>query len=812
VQINTTPWDKYGGIEVEVREILKNMDYGPAPESSEYAEKWLEGHNRTLDLYINGTWQAPGDGTYFDAVNPSNKQVMAKIAAATKEDVNQAVKAAKAAQPKWYALGGHARARFLYAIARQIQKHSRLFSVVETMDNGKPIRESRDVDIPVVARHLLHHAGWAQVMESEFPDYEPVGVVGGITPWNFPLMLFTWKVAPALAMGNTIVVKPAKLTSLTTILFAEICHSIGLPPGVLNIVTGSGSKTGSYIVDHPSVNKISFTGSTEVGQVLRRQIAGSGKKITLELGGKSPFVVFDDADLDSAVEGVVNAIWFNQGQVCCAGSRLLVQETVYDTFIEKVKARMNTLRVGDPLDKAVDIGAVVDQVQWDTINDYVEIGIKEGGDMWQPDWKCPTEGFYYLPTLFTNVSPSDTVVIEEIFGPVLVAIPFRTPAEAVQLANNTKYGLAASVWSENINLALDIAPQIKAGSVWINCTNLFDASSGFGGYRESGFGREGGEEGIWDYIKPKWEKKFRKSPVTIPLDKGEEIDEEAFAVPEIDKTPKMYIGGKQVRPDYGYSITIKNPQGKICGEVGQGNRKDIRNAVEAAHKESKWLKMKGHNRAQVLYFIAENLLYRADEFTKRLIQVAGIAEENAREEVNLSINRLFYYAAMTDKYDSRVHNTPFRNVTLAMKEPIGVMGIACPTEFPLLGLISTVIPAIAMGNRVIVIPSEQYPLLATDFYQILETSDLPGGTINIVTGARDELLDVLAKHDDVDGIWYWGSGEMCKTIEYEAATNMKRTWLNFGLHRDWMQDKQGQGEEFLRKATEIKNIWVPYGE
>ena len=787
------------------------MEYGPAPESKELANKWFDSHDRQFNLYIDGKWVIPKDEKYFETINPSNKEVMAKIAEAGKEDVNAAVTAAKTALPHWIALGGHGRARYLYAISRQIQKNSRLFAVLESMDNGKPIRESRDIDIPLVARHFLAHAGWAQLIDDQLSEYEPLGVVGAIIPWNFPLLIFAWKVAPALAAGNTVVIKPAKLTSITAILFAEICETIGLPPGVFNLTTGSGSKTGSYIADHPDVAKITFTGSTEVGRILRRQIAGSGKKITLELGGKSPVIIFEDADLDSSIEGIVDAIWFNQGQVCCAGSRLLVQESVADKVIEKIKARIDTLRVGDPLDKAIDIGAVVDKQQWETIDRYVKIGEEEGGIKWQPSSKCPSDGYYYPPTLFTNVSSTSTIVIEEIFGPVLTAMSFRTPAEAVELANNSRYGLASSVWTENINLALDIAPKIKAGVVWINCHNLFDAAAGFGGYKESGFGREGGIEGIWDFLRPKWEAEFTNEPQKIPLNEVED-DQTDVSIPSIDKTAKMYIGGKQVRPDQGYSLTISNPQGKVVGEVGFGNRKDIRNAVEAAHKDKKWLFMKGHNRAQVIYYIAENIIYRADEFIQRIIDVTGCTKEFAKKEVNLSIKRIYYYAAMADKYDGGVHNTPFRNVTLAMKEPIGVMGICCPEEYPLLGFVSTVIPAITMGNRVIVIPSEKYPLLATDFYQVLETSDVPDGTINIVTGKRDELAKVLANHDDVDCIWYWGSKEMCKTIEYDAAENMKRTWLNYGKYRDWMKAKHSKGEEFLRKATEIKNIWVPYGE
>ncbi len=406
------------------------------------------------------------------------------------------MKAARAAFPKWSALSGYQRSKYLYAIARLIQKHSRLFAVLESMDNGKPIRESRDVDIPLVARHFYHHAGWAQHLEREFPDHVPYGVCGQIIPWNFPLLMLAWKIAPALAAGNTVVLKPAEFTSLTALLFAEICDKAKLPPGVVNIVTGEGD-TGAAIVNHPDIDKIAFTGSTEVGKIIRKATAGSGKGLSLELGGKSPYIVFDDADLDSAIEGLVDAIWFNQGQVCCAGSRLLVQESIEERFLEKLKKRMSTLRVGDPLDKAVDIGALVAPVQVARVRDLVKKGVEEGGQLYEPDIDLPPGGGCFLkPALITDVSPANTVASEEIFGPVLVEMSFRTPEEAVALANNTRYGLAATLWSENINLALDIAPKLKAGVVWINGTNNFDAAVGFGGYKESGFGREGGKEGM----------------------------------------------------------------------------------------------------------------------------------------------------------------------------------------------------------------------------------------------------------------------------------------------------------------------------
>ena len=805
-----------------IPQIFESMEYGPAPEAASPALAWIAEHGGRFGHFIGGEWVEPGDGEYFESANPATGKPLARVAQGSRADVDRAVSAARSAQADWAAAGGHARARHLYALARQVQKHSRLLSVLESLDNGKPIRESRDIDIPLVARHFYHHAGWAQLMETELADMVPLGVVGQIIPWNFPLLMLAWKIAPAIAMGNTVVLKPAEFTSLTALLFAELCRNAGLPPGVVNVVTGDG-RTGEAIVGHPGIDKIAFTGSTEVGRIIRVATAGSGKKLSLELGGKSPFLVFEDADLESVVEGVVDAIWFNQGQVCCAGSRILAQEGIAERLTARLRARMETLRVGDPLDKAVDIGAIIAPVQLEKITALVKQGAEEGATMWQPSWSCPTEGCFYPPTLFTDVSPSATIAQVEIFGPVVVMMTFRTPAEAVELANNTRYGLAASVWTESVNLALDIAPKLAAGTVWVNCTNLFDASAGFGGYRESGFGREGGREGLGEYVRPRWTE-GRKVGKSEGSKSGKKVARAAMLggspdplptfrpsdLPTIDRTAKLYIGGRQVRPDSGYSLVVHDAQGAIAGEVGRGNRKDIRNAVEAAQKAPGWTRGTAHNRAQVLYFIAENLAARGDEFRKRLRALTG--ERGAAREVDRAIERVFSAAAWADKWDGHVHHTPFRNVTLAMPEPLGVIGIVCPEAAPLLAFVSTVMPAIALGNRVVVVPSERAPLLATDFYQVLETSDVPAGVINIVTGEPAELGAVLAAHDDVDGVWHFGSREGAADTERLSAGNMKRTWVDHGLPRDWFDEEQGGGREFLEHATQVKNIWVPYGE
>ncbi|HHC28990.1 MAG TPA: aldehyde dehydrogenase family protein, partial [Rhodobacterales bacterium] len=562
------------------------------------------------------------------------------------DEVELAVRAARKAQAAWAKLWGNQRARYLYALARLVQKHARLFAVLETLDNGKPIRESRDVDIPLVARHFYYHAGMAQLQGSELADREALGVAGQIIPWNFPLLMLAWKVAPAIAMGNTVVLKPAEYTSLTALLFAEICTEAGLPPGVVNVVTGDG-RTGAAITAHEDIDKIAFTGSTEVGRIIREATAGTSKSLTLELGGKSPFIVFDDADIDSAVEGLVDAIWFNQGQVCCAGSRLLVQEGISERFHAKLKARMAKLRLGDPLDKSIDIGALVDRSQLDRVSSMVEGGAGEG-ELFQPDCLLPNQGCYYPPTLITGLTTASTLMQEEIFGPVLVSMTFRTPAEAVALANNSRYGLAATVWSENINLALDIAPKLAAGVVWINTTNAFDAAAGFGGVRESGYGREGGWEGLLAYTKPKAKAKALTPITAVPAPKNATVD-------ALDRTAKFYIGGKQARPDGGYSRAIWSPKGKLLGHAGLANRKDIRNAVEAARGASGWAKSTAHLRAQILFYIGENLSARADEFAERIDAMTG--KRDGALEVEKSVDRLFTWAAWADKYDRSEKHT-----------------------------------------------------------------------------------------------------------------------------------------------------------
>jgi aldehyde dehydrogenase (NAD+) len=799
-----------------VQEILETMDYGPSPEANGDVTAWLADHPNGFSHFIDGRFVAPREDGYFDVIDPASEQRLASCAQGSKADVDASVAAAGKAFKSWSALSGAARGRYLYAIARLLQKRARFFAVLETMNNGKPIRESRDIDIPLAIRHFYHHAGWAELVAEEFPGTVPLGVCGQIIPWNFPLLMLAWKLAPALAAGNTVVLKPAEYTPLTALAFATLCQEAGLPAGVVNIVTGDGA-TGALIAEHPGIDKVAFTGSTSVGRLIRTVTAGTGKKLSLELGGKSPFIVFDDADLDSAVEGLVDAIWFNQGQVCCAGSRLLVQEAVADRLFDKIRRRMRTLRVGDPLDKSTDVGAIVSRIQLDQITALVEAGRGDASACWQETASLPRHGLFYPPTLMTGVAPASRIAQEEIFGPVLIAMTFRSQEEAIALANNTRYGLAASVWSENVNVCLDAAARLKAGVVWINGTNMFDAAAGFGGYRESGFGREGGREGMTEYLASPKAKRvtgpaakarkrvFETAPSAAPV-------QTAGALPSLDRTAKLLIGGKQTRPDSGYSYTVYGARGRVVGQAGLGNRKDIRNAVEAAHKASAWSGMSGHARAQILYYLAENFEARSADFASRVTAFEGGTARAAQAQVAQAVERLTYYAAFADKHDGQVHSTAARHVTLAMNEPWGVMALCCPDESPLLAFISLVAPAIAMGNRVVVTPSPAAPLLATDFYQVIDTSDVPAGVINIVTGDREALARTLAEHDDVAALWYFGTAAGSADVERASAGNLKATWVNHGRAIDWRSNTEARGREFLRRATQVKNIWIPYGE
>jgi aldehyde dehydrogenase (NAD+) len=473
------------------------FEYAPAPESTKIVNL-----KSSYELFIGGKFVKSKAGSNYKTINPATEEVLSEIIEASEKDVDEAVKAARKAFKSWSKLPGSERGKYLYRLARIIQERSRELAVLESMNNGKPIRESRDIDIPLVAAHFFHYAGWADKLDYAGlgKNPQPLGVAGQIIPWNFPLLMLAWKIAPALAAGNTVVLKPAETTPLTALLFAEICQQAELPDGVVNIITGAG-QTGKFLVEHPDVNKVAFTGSTEVGRLIAQTVAGTNKKVTLELGGKAANIVFDDAAMDQAVEGVVNGIFFNQGHVCCAGSRLLLQESISDEFLNLLYERMKTLRLGDPLDKNTDIGAINSAAQLAKIKELTNAGKSEGAEMWSAPCEIPNKGFWFAPTVFTNVSLSHRIAREEIFGPVLSVLTFRTPDEAIEKANNTPFGLSAGIWTEKGSRILEVAHRLRAGVVWANTFNKFDPTSPFGGYKESGYGREGGRHGLEAYLK-----------------------------------------------------------------------------------------------------------------------------------------------------------------------------------------------------------------------------------------------------------------------------------------------------------------------
>ena len=770
---------------MSIETIFNTMDYGTAPEDRRAALQWIADHGGISGPYVNGTWGPFRDD--MPVCNPATGEKLAGMTITSADEVAAAVAAARKAQPAWEASGGPARARVLYAIARLMQKHARLLSVMESLDNGKPIRESRDIDIPLAIRHFFHHAGHAQLMPTALVDRVALGVCGQIIPWNFPLLMLAWKIAPALAMGNTVVLKPAEYTPMTAMLFANICAQAGVPPGVVNIITGDGS-TGEALTAS-NVDKIAFTGSTAVGRRIQNATATSSKSLTLELGGKSPYIVFDDADIDSAIEGLVDAIWFNQGQVCCAGSRLLVHEAIADDFHHRLKARMDKLRIGDPLDKSIDVGAIVDPIQLAQIQRLV--AANDAGETYHANTPVP-EGCFYPPTLITGLHAADTLMQEEIFGPVLVSTTFRTQAEAIEIANNTKYGLAATIWTENINLALDIAPKLVAGVVWVNATNLFDAAAGFGGLRESGFGREGGWEGLQAYSKPAT---AIAPPASIAAFSGQGTTGET-----VDRTAKLYIGGKQTRPDSGYSQAVFGAKGLLLGHAPIASRKDIRNAIQA-QAACGWGKISGHLRAQILYYIAENLTAQATGFAARLDAMTGTT--TGASEVDAAVDILFTYAAWADKFEGRAKSVPIRGVALAMREPVGRIAALCPDAAPLLGLVMPMAAALSTGNTITLCASQPFPLAATDFYHIIEASDVPAGAVNILTGSQADLAPHLGAHMDIDSVWCLSGEGATQAVKVKASSNIKRVWTGAAPedHLSW-----------LDAGTEIKTIWIPYGE
>ncbi|XP_074874036.1 aldehyde dehydrogenase family 16 member A1 isoform X2 [Carettochelys insculpta] len=793
--------------------IYSSMEYGPAPEGAGPVQAWLEMHGRKFGHFMDGKWLKPDGRETSSSTNPATGELLATTLQGQPEDVEAAVQAATRAFKSWSCLSCHARARHLHNMARTIQKHQRLLALLESLDTGKPIGETRDRDLPLVVRHFYHHSGWAQLLGTELQGWKPLGVVAGVVTWDSPLLLLAWKVCPALAMGNTVVLLPPPRARLSALLLAELGAQAGLPPGVLNVLTGEGALA-EGLAAHPGVDAVAVAGSVEVGRLLRCATAGLGTRLSLQLGGDTLVLVFDSADLDEAAVSLSD-------MVTGAGALLLVQETVAGALLQRLKMRLGRLRVGDPLDKAVDGGALADEAQRVAIETCMEEARAEGAEIFQAWAALPAQGPFYPPTLITGAATSSRCVREPIHGPVLVVLPFRTTQEAVALGNHRPAGLAASVWTESLPLAMEVAHRLQVGTIWLNGQTLLDAAAGFGS------SQVGGREGLCEWVRPSWESHTRHSPAALDYKTFATSDgtqpphgtasspgpELQGNVPRVDRTYKLYYGGAQQRPEGMASRPVLDPAGRVLAYVAAGSAKDVRNAVEVAHRAAPgWGKRVAHARAQVLYYVAENLELRREEVASRLGALTGASPEEAQREVDLGLERLFHWAAYCDKSGGTVQETPFHGTTLQLRQPLGVVGIACPDESPLLSFLSLLAPAVARGNAVVIVPSPRYPLPALDLCQIFDTSDVPGGVVNILTGDRDHLSRTLAQHQDVQAVWYFGTPEGSQFVEWASAGNLKRTWVSHGVPRQWEDPAQGAGEEFLYQATQCKTVWIPMGE
>ncbi|XP_076445387.1 aldehyde dehydrogenase family 16 member A1-like [Babylonia areolata] len=805
-----------------VKDIFENLNYGPATDADVVAKAWLDDHGRQFGHFINNQWDKPDGGVQVQIHNPCTGELLATVTEASETDVEKAAKSAKATFESWSKLTDNVRARHLYSVARHVQKHQQLFSVLETLDTGRVMRESRDVEVPQAVRLLYHYAGWAQLRETELQGYKPYGVVAVLPSLARPLVSLVQRLAVSLATGNTVVVCPSPVTPLSALLFAEVCREAGLPEGVVSVLTDGRDSGGlRKLVMREEVDKVAYAGTTREGQMLRQLLAGSGKSLSLELSGRSAMLVFDNADLDSVVEGVVEAGWGYQGQLNTSASRLLVQEPVVEKLTHKLRQRLEKVRVGSSLEKNNDVGAMATEGLAETVGHAVDEARQEGAQVYQASTAGCSGGCFYPPTLLVGVQTASRVVYEDIPGPVVNLLPFRTAKEAMAMANNSAFAMAASVWTENVSLALEVCGGLQAGTVWVNSHNMVDAAAGSGGAKQSGSGRVGSRRGLLEYMQPSWTERtsgagkvnlgsFGSTVAPRPSDQSVGG---AGDSPQVDRTYKLYYGGVQKRPDGQYSRPVITTEGKVVGQVSEASRKDVRNAVEAAQKAvAGWSKRAGHNRAQVLYYIAENLETQREQLMQCLSSMTGQPDEGCRAEVSRALERLFFWAAYCDKYGGSVQEVPMYGRVYESNEAVGVIGVACPDSQPLLAFVSLFAAAIARGNAVVMIPSEKYPLAAAQLYHVFDSSDLPGGVVNILTGNRDHLTRVLAEHHDVQAVWYFGSQEGSKFVEHAAAENLKRTWVNDGKARDFTDASQGCGEELLFQSTQPKTVWIPMGE
>ncbi len=736
-----------------IPEIMKQMEYGPARVDPAPARDWLDRHGAQFGHFVAGAFTRPGAETLAIRDPASNVQ-LATVARGTAAEVAAAVEAAARAQKEWAARDGHDRARHLAALARHVERNADLLSLLGALESGTPLRELRRLDLPLMVRQFDHHAGRAAVLDEDFPGLGPWGVCAELLPADASMTVLARTVAPALAAGNAVVLKPAPRAPLTTLAFAELCAEAGLPAGLVNVVAGD-AETGAALAASGGVNRIGLAGSREAGRDVRRRTAGTGMGLALELGGPLRVIVCEDADLDAALEGVAEAAWLSQGRIGRAGVRVLVAEGVEDRVVARLTARMERVIVGDPLDRNTDMGAVIDTARRDRIRDQVARARAEGATI--AEGRAP-EGWFHPPVLAPATAPASLLWAEGPRAPVVTVTSFRTPDEAIALANNTCDGLAAAIWSENLNLSLDLAGRMAAGVVWLNCTDALDAGVEFGGCRDSGWGRAGGDTGMRAYL---------RAPVVAGT----------------------HAAGDRPQTADGRGIA------------------DLPAAIEAAAASAGWSLRSGSSRADILRRVAGQMSDRRVELIAGLAE-AGAPPVEAEAELETAIRRVAWYAARADRIAGRAVSTEIGAQALVMPEPLGVVGLVCPAERPLLGFVSLALPALAAGNRVVAVPSGAAPTPALELCRLFGTAGMPGGTVKVVPGPRDTLARTLARHDRVDAIWYVGpAGAM---IETESAGNLKPTWIEAEGARDWM-GADGQGRGFLERGTRTKAIWLPRG-
>jgi len=747
---------------MSLSDLMQSMDYGPAREITDAALAWLDDHGRSFGQVIDGTFRPPR--TDFETLNPATGATLARLSCATDADLDAALSAARAAQPGWARLGGPGRARHLRALAKTIRRHARLLAVIETLDTGMPIRQSRDSAVPLAARQFDDHAGLAQILSTELPDHMPLGVCGLIGPAHAPLLTLSRMLAPALAAGNTVVLHPSDDAPLSALLLAEICGEAGLPEGVVNLVTGDDGVT-ERLLSQDGIDQIAFAGPAEAGQRIRQATAGRGTRLNLLLTDKPAHIVFEDADLDSAVEGLVGAMCSALGPGYPGGGRAFLQEGIAGPVHEKLKARMARLHGGDPLDTRTDIGALARPQDRDRLVALVAAGTDDGEVFQAAGIVLPETGWFHPPTLVTGLSPAAPLMQADLPGPVLVSTTFRTPAEAVALANATRYGLTASVWSESVTVALDVARQVKAGLVWVNATGLFDAPLGYSARRESGSGREGGWDGPCAYLRI-----------------GTPDDKDAPAVPEKGAAPAV-----------------------------KGGVQDVAAAVAAARKaHGAWAARSGAARGRVLSAIAETLSAQAGDIAAHLQTAAEMSEAAARREVEAAIDRLFLYAALAGTGAGRVIDGGAGGVLLEQRAALGVMGILCPDGLPLLGPVSLLAPALGMGNACVLIPQEANALPASVLRRLFDDADVQQGLVGLVAGHHPDVAEPLAAHLDIDALWCFSSSDLAAGIACASAGNLKSTWAESGDRGAWLC-RNAEGRAMLRAASSVTSIWLPSG-